>query len=254
MTHFVLAFFAFAPMGLNLGGHRGAPLLIGGALTAGVIILVLCIAIGLFGFSPGRAQAIRDAEAAGPMVIEEVRRVHITRADRFRRGRIDRHPSYLAPVLAAFCYSICILSGADVTSNVASLSDQTRFTMSIAFLVGSTLVFAGAAMGLHFMQWDIFGGVRDNIASSRLGDDIRLPYTFACIGMVSMSASFGLYATTSFKSTTGSLGGWMTAILSATCGLMLLVFYSRIRQYSRTRSIVIEEAVANVIQRGDYAN
>lgn len=228
------------------------PLVIGSALALGGVVLVASIAIGLFGFNPEAAQAIRDAEADAPVVVEEVRRVHVARPDRFRRGRLDRHPFYLGIHIAAFCYSICIFAGAEITSNLATLSPQTRFTMAACFLIGSTLVLSGATMGARVRKWTIVPGVRDNIASARLGDDIRLPYMFAAIGMFSMGISMGMYASTSFRSTTGSLGGWMTGVLSAACAVMLVVFYRRIRQYSRTRTVVVDQAVTNVILRGGH--
>lgn len=229
-----------------------APLIIGSALAGGVVILVGSIAIGVFGFNPDSAQAIRDAEAETTVVVEEIRRVHVGPPERFRRGRIDRNPFYLGIHVATFCYALCIFSGAEVTSNLESLSYQTRFTMAASFLVGSTLVLTGAAMGARIGRWMIVRRVRDNIASARLGDDVRVPYMFAAIGMFTMAASFGIYASTSFQSTTGSLGGWMTGVSAAVCVLMLVVFYRRLRQYSRTLTVVIDQAVANVISRGDH--
>ena len=229
-----------------------APLVIGSALALGGVVLVASIAIGLFGFNPEAAQAIRDAEAEAPVVVEEVRRVHVARPDRFRRGRLDRHPFYLSIHIAAFCYSLCIFAGAQITSNLAVLSGQTRFTMAAAFLVGSTLVLSGAAMGARLWRCTIVPGVRDNIASARLGDDIRLPYMFAAIGMFSMGISMGIYSSTSFQSTTGSLGGWITGVSAVACAVMLAVFYRRIRQYSRTLTVVVDQAVTNVILRGDH--
>lgn len=229
-----------------------APLVIGSALALGGVILVSSIAIGLFGFNPEAAQAIRDAEAAAPVVVEEVRRIHVALPDRFRRGRMDRHPFYLSLHIAALCYSLCIFAGAQITSNLAVLSAQTRFTMAAAFLVGSTLVLSGAAMGVRVRRWAILPRVHDNIASARLGDDIRLPYTFAAIGMFAMAVSMGIYSSTSFGSTAGSLGGWITGVSAAACLVMLCVFYRRIRQYSRTLTVVIDRAVANVILRGDH--
>lgn len=225
-------------------------LVIGAALGLAAVLLVACVAVGLLGFSPERAQAIRDGEATDPVVIEEVRRIHVGAPDRFRRGRIDRHPFYIAPHIAAFGYSICILAGAPVTNNVAVLSALQRFTMAACFLVGAALVLTGSVMGAKVWRWRIVAGVHDHIAAARLGDDIRLPYTFAAIGMFSMGVSTGIYSSTSFASTTGSLGGWLTACIAAACLLMAVMFFRRIRQYGLTFRVVVDEAVASVIRRG----
>lgn len=227
-------------------------LIIGIALIIGPVVLVGCIAFGVFGFKPERAQAIRDVEADEAVVIEEVRLIQVSTPDRFRRGRVDRHPFYLAPAVAAFGYSVCILSGAPVTSNLASLDPKTKFTMAACFLVGSTLTLVGAAMGAEILRWSIVGGVRDHLAAALLGDDVRLPYTFGGIGMFSMGVSTGIYSTTSFSATFGSLGGWLTGSISVACMVMMVAFYRRTRQYSRTLRVVVDEAVANVIQRGGH--
>jgi hypothetical protein len=161
-------------------------LLSGAALAAAILFMVGSVAVGVFGFRPERAKAIRDGEAADPVVIEEIRRIHVAPPDRFHRGRIDRHPFYLAPHAAA------------------------------------------------------------------LGDDIRLPYTFAVIAMCAMGLSTGIYASTSFGSTWGSLGGWLTGCIAGACAVMGVVFYRRTRQYSRTLKVVVDQAVANVIRRGGH--
>ncbi len=228
-------------------------LFIGAALTLAAVVLVGCVAIGLFGYQPERAQKIRDSEATEPVMVEEVRRIHVGAPDRFRRGRIDRHPFYLLAHITALGYSVCILAGAPITSNLSVLTSGAKFTMACCFLVGSTLVLFGATMGAHIWRWDIMSGVADHIAAARLGDDIRLPYTFGAIGMFAMGISGAIYSATSFGSTLGSLGGWMTGgIFGIGCALMLVVYCRRIRQFSRTLKVVVDQAVANVIRRGGH--
>ena len=225
-------------------------LIIGIALAVGVAILISSVAYGILGYNPERAQAIRDGEAEPPVVIEEVRRIRVTIPDRFRRARVDRHPFYLAVHIAAFGYAISILGGSPVTSNLAGLSTSTRFTMACQFLVGATLVLMGAAMGGRIFRWRFVAGVHDNIAAARLGDDVRLPYTFGIVGMFCMCISTSIYATTSFGSTMGSLGGWLTLLIACVCMVMVVVFYRRITQYSRTSAAIINEAVAAIVERG----
>lgn len=225
-------------------------LIAGAALAAGVLVLVLCIGIGLFGFKPERAQAIREAEAGNSVMIEEIRRVHISPPDRFRRGRIDRHPFYLTVFVAALGYGVCVLSGARVTNNVQSLSETQLFTMAACFLIGPVLVLTGSLMGARLGRWHIASSVHDHIAAARLGDDIRLPYTFAGMGMLPMGISSAIYSATSFTSTVASLGGWLSGLVAIACTLMMAIYYRRIRQYTRTLKAVVNEAAANIISRG----
>ena len=223
---------------------------IGLALMIGPVILILSLGIGLFGFSPERAQAIRDGEAEQPVVMEEIRRIHIRSPDRFRHDRLDRHPFYVGTAFSALAYAICVFAGAPVTSNIAALDPNTKLTMSACFITGSTLILSGSSMGLRIGRWTIFKGIRDNITSSRLGDDIRLPYTFGCCGLFAISASTGIYAVTSFGSTLGSLGGWLTGMICVVSLLVIAMLLVRFQRYTRARTTLIDEAVGQIV-RGD---
>lgn len=227
-----------------------ASVIIGAALIIGPLILVTSIAIGVLGFNPERAQAIRSAESSPQVVIEEIRRIHVGRPEQFRHERLDRHPHYLALHAAALCYAISIFGGSPVTSNVASLAAAAKFTLAACFLVGAVLVVTGSLMGVRVGPCRFFRGVRDNLVSARLRDDVRLPYTFGGAGMLSMSVSLGLYASTSFKSTYGSLGGWMTLWYAGACAVLLVMFYRRTKQYVRLREALIAEAVAHIERDG----
>jgi hypothetical protein len=227
-------------------------LALGLALLAAVVIMATCLAIGVLGYSPQRAEDIRAAEAETPLVVEEVRRIHVSKPDRFRRGRIDRHPVHVVVHGVVFGYALCVLAGAPVTSNVASMSPTQRFIMAACFLIGSALVLVGAAMGAKVWRWRFWASVHEHIARARLGDDIRLPYAFGGLGMLSMGPGGGIYASTSFGSTPASIGGWFTLGIAVYAPIMLGVFYFRVRQFGRTLRAVVDEAVANVIRRGGH--
>lgn len=222
-------------------------IIIGIALTFAPVILIGSIAVGVFGFNPAKAQAIRRAEAdTNGVVIEEVRHIVVGKPERFRRGRVDRHPAYLGPLVAVWGYAWCVFGGALLTSNVVAMGEAERMAMAVCFLVGSTLALTGAAMGLEVRGHVFLRGVKDNLTSSKLGDDIQLPYTFGMAGMVALAVSFGIYAWTSFHSTIGSLGGWLTGLAAITCGVMLGVYYFRMRQYARVSPRLISQAVARI--------
>lgn len=228
-------------------------LIIGFTLALGPAIAVACIAIGVFGYRPEKMQAIRQAEAEElqSVTVEEVRAIVIGRPEKFHHDRMDRHYSYLGIHVAAWCYAWCVFAGASLTSNVVGMNGLTRLMMAACFMVGSTLALSGAAMGLHVGRFSLLRGIHDNIASARLSDDVRMPYTFGAIGMFCMIISCGIYAWTSFASTTGSLGGWLTLCGGAAASAALMAeFIRRIRIYVLVRARVINEAVASIVKRG----
>lgn len=229
--------------------------IIGGFLLVGPVILVASIAIGLLGFNPVTATAIRSAEAEAPMILEEVRRIHIRSPDRFRHDRLDRHPFYIGSAVAMWGYSWCIFFGSPVTSNVASLPGVTRMTIATCFIIGSTLVLSGSAMGIRVGRWTLLKGIHDNMTSSMLADDIRLPYTFNIAGLIAIGVSSGIYSWTSFGSTLGSLGGWLTGVGIATpSAILITMLFVRIRRYDRARTTLINEAVNQIVVRRDHVD
>lgn len=229
----------------------GSSVILGAVLVLAPIILVACIGIGVFGFSPEKAQNIRAAEAKMPIAMEEVRRIHIRSPDRFRHDRLDRHPFYICLHVAVFCYAICIFAGAPITSNLATLNQQTKMTMASCFIIGAALVLSGSAMGIKIGRWTVLTSIRDNITSPMLADDIRLPYLFGCAGAFAIGTSMAIYATTSFRSTLGSLGGWMTALAAIGCTWLFGQYFFRIRRYDRARTALIDRAVAQIVGPAD---
>lgn len=234
-------------MSMIVVASSGSSAVLGTILVLAPIILVACIGIGVFGFSPEKAQNIRAAEARMPIAMEEVRRIHIRSPDRFRHDRLDRHPFYICLHVAVFCYAICIFAGAPITSNLATLNHQTKMTMASCFIIGSALVLSGSAMGIRIGRWTLLDSIRDNMTSPMLADDIRLPYLFGCAGAFGTGTSMAIYASTSFRSTWGSLGGWMTALAAVACVWLFAQLFLRIRRYGRARTALIDRAVAQIV-------
>lgn len=218
-------------------------IILGVALSLGPIVLLGCIAYGLFGYDADTAQRIRAGESSPVVVIEEVRHVHVSRPAKFKRDRIDRQWHYVGLSVAAWGYSWSVFSGAALTSNVSVLDGKTRFALAACFLVGSSLSLAGSLMGLRIGRFTVLRSIRDNMTSAMLHDDIRLPYAFGIAGCFSVTISTAIYASTSFRSTTGSLGGWVTALWSAVDTAMLLWFWLRIYRYGKARDAVIATAI-----------
>lgn len=223
-------------------------------LAAMAFLLLLVIPIwGAIKFNPTRARGVKYAERLSDTVVEQ----YITySAPTYYRtytktDRLDRHPYYLAPHVAAWCYAICIFDGATLTSNVQILSESTRDTMAACFLIGSSMVLIAATFGTSIGRFKIIPKVRNHLTAAVLGDDVTLPYWVSGAGVFSVSVSWAIYSITSFSSTTGSLGGWLTACLSAAAIIQLPMLYYRIRKFTREDKTLITEAVARLKGNGD---
>jgi hypothetical protein len=141
---------------------------------------------------------------------------------------------------------MCIFTGAKLTSNVTVLGATPRYTMGTCFLIGSTLVMLGALMGAKVGKHVINPDVRDHLTAGVLGDDIVFPYRLSMAGMSAMIVSAGIYTWTSFQSTAGSLGGWLTAGIVVLCVTSIPWFYVTVRRFQKWDHLLITEAQARV--------
>lgn len=206
---------------------------------------------GALKFSRSGAEHVRHAEVRDAKTLQhhvvQVLRAH---PEIVRTCREDRHPWYLLIHSGMLFYAICIFSGADLTNNVKSLGDAPRFTMGTCFLVGSVLVLSGAVLGTRWGRVWIMPSVHHHVTSEVLGDDIELPYRLGMAGMGATGTSSFIYAATSFGSTTGSLGGWLTAMAFTSCLVTIPWFYGRIRTFVRNDALLIAEAKARARAKG----
>jgi hypothetical protein len=216
-------------------------------LSLALLILVAFPIVGWFTYSTERAEAIRTAEAYEQVAVQKhVTELAVAHPTIVKRARFDRHPFYVAPHAAVFSYAVCIFAGAKPTNNVADLSNLTRTTMAICFIVGATLVLAGTMLGGRVGPWRIARHIHDHPTAVLLGDDIALPYRFGCAGLACVSVSMGIYSSTSFHTTTGSLGGWLTAVLAVASAVGIATLYFRIREFERNEATLIGEVMARM--------
>lgn len=214
-------------------------------VSVAISLIVGVPLLGLYLYSPRRARQVKIVETSDAKVSARISylRAHY-RSLHHRLYRLDRGYHYIGLHVGVFCYAICLLAGAPVTSNVASLSESSRLTLSACFVLGAILVLIGAAMGMRFGDRVFRYTVRYNDVEPLLGEDIRLPYTFGAAGMFSMCISLGIYAWTSFQSTLGSLGGWLTLAFAAVSAAMLVLFVAKIRKYTADRRELEGRALA----------
>lgn len=221
-------------------------------LAVAVTFLIVIPAWGALKFSTHRARNVKYAEAVADVVVQkQVALVSVGHPEYSKDHRIDRHWFYVLAHIGVFGYAVCMMAGAPPTSNVAALGANTRYTMATCFLVGAAMVLVGASLGLRVGRRRIMASVHDHLTSEVLGDDISLPYKVAIAGLFAVTVSSTIYATTSFHSTTGSLGGWLTGSLAVACVLTGLLLHSRIRRFERNDATLIAAAVARLERDGN---
>lgn len=198
-------------------------------------------------FRPHRARSVLHAEAiANRKVQQQVAQVRYAHPEIVKVVRLDRHPFYVLPHVGVWCYSWCVFLGATLTSNVTALGTPTRYTMATCFLVGSTLVLIGASLGAKLGPLRIMPKVADHLTSEVLGDDVALPYRLSMSGMFAIAVAMTIYSMTSFQSTTGSLGGWLTGGLAIACIVMEPLLYHRVQTFEKWDSTLITEAMTRL--------
>lgn len=217
-------------------------------VTIAVTLLVALPIAGALLFRPARARAVKRAELENVIVVQQrVRELAVHHPEIVRKARIDRHFWYLAPQVGVLGYSLCILAGATVTNNVAVLSSTTRYTMASCFVIGAVLTLVGAAMGARFGRWRFRPKVYDHPTCVLLGDDIATPYRLALAGVGTEAVSLAIYSSTSFATTLGSLGGWLTGALAVlACTPFCVQLLIRIRVFNKEDTALITEALARM--------
>jgi hypothetical protein len=197
---------------------------------------------GTTSFSATRARNVKYAEREHRVIehIVEVQRAH---TEIIKVHRADRHPYFVLLHVGLLGYSVCIFTGALPTDNVSVLADGTRLTMSVCFLIGSGLVLMGASLGVRLGRWRISPATANHLTASVLGDDIVLPYRLSMAGMGAVSVSTTIYAFTSFQTTAGSVGGWLSAVTSVACYFTIPWFYRAVSTFQKWDVLLISEAM-----------
>ncbi|MCG5431258.1 hypothetical protein LV457_03005 [Mycobacterium sp. MYCO198283] len=219
-------------------------------VTLAVTLLVVLPLAGALTFHPQRARNVKAAEREDT-VQRHITELAVYHPEITKKARLDRHPFYLLPHVGVWSYAICIFAGAPVTNNVASLGAVTRFTMAVCFIIGATLILTGALLGARIGRWRVMRRVHSHATSPLLGDDVSLPYWIGIFGLLSVSVSMAIYSSTSFRTTTGSLGGWLTAALAVAAATTVPMLYQRIREFDRNDTALINEVRTRIERDAD---
>lgn len=215
------------------------------------VILVVVPIVGARSFNANRARGVKYAEQdSEATLLQHISELAHSHPEIVKVPRVDRHPFFVFPHIGVWCYAWCIFLGASVTNNIAELAAVTRYTMAGCFLIGSSLVLTGALLGTRLGHWHLARRVRNHPTAALLGDDITLPYWLSIFGLFAVSVSMGIYSSTSFKTTTGSLGGWLTATLAFAAMATLPLLYRRITEFERNEATLLTEVQAKIERDG----
>lgn len=213
-----------------------------------IFIFVVAPLIGLYTFSRQRAEHVRRTEDYADPIVHRVEHVRLALPEIVRITREDRHPAYLAVNAGLFIYGWVVIFVRVPYASAGAAADDHQYALGISLLIGTVLTLSGAVMGKRFGRWSIGPRkIADNVSSSTLGDDIRVPYVLGWWGLVSTLISIGFYAFT-VTTTVGperlvtSMGGLMALMTALMCVVMVPLFISRIRRYISQRASLIAEA------------
>lgn len=223
--------------------------LAGALVVTAMVLLVIGPLMATVLFTPRRAANVRIAEIQTQAMAEHIAALRTVHPEIVRTTRVDRHHSYIWIHVGLFLYGLGVTLAPAPNSNLSTLSWATQQALGLCLLVGSTIALTGITLGARITKHRrIAPGVARNLVSGILGDDIRLPYTLACFGLLSIAVAMGYYVAgiiiASHGRLYGTLGGGLSAAIGTMCVTLGAVLLQRIRSYSKARSLLIAEAVA----------
>lgn len=218
-------------------------------VSLAIFIIIICPAIGLWLFSRSRAANVKQIEAISEQITLQIARLHIPVTQTRRGERLDRHPAYLAYFVNVLAFGCSVLFVEVPYKEEGAETLGTQHTLGISLLLAACMALGGSTLGLHAFGRCIGRSVCDNETTSKLGDDIRIPYVLAWWGLLSTIIAEFFYAYT-VVSVAGvhrlltTFGGLGTITFSIMAIVMIPMFILRIRQYIADRDILIDDALA----------
>jgi hypothetical protein len=218
----------------------------------GVSLLIIVIAWVVL-WSPERAAAVNFAETGSREQIKQIlAMLYMRHREIVKRPRLDRHPAYIWPVASLWFLGLGILLAPARGSIITELSWDAQKALGACIFIGSTVAVIGILFGAHLPAGHRIGGrsITDNLLSELLGDDVRMPYTFGWLGLMSIGVGMVGYAWTIFEYSTliGTLAGALTFGLGGMCAHLVFLFMGRTREHSRWRNFLLAEIAARMEQ------
>lgn len=206
---------------------------------------------GLYKWTPRRAQLLRRLEIFEDRdaVIAHIAYIRVRHPEIVRLERLDRHPAYVWMNVLLLIYGLVTFFGAAPYAAFGGEALDTRATLAGSLLLGSSAALIGTLMGKQLGPIWIRRSVIDNDTSAMLGDDVRVPYVLAWVGLASTTISMAFYgytviATVGTLRLLTTLGGIAAIGFTAICLTLIPSFIHRIRTYVTARDTVLTEAFA----------
>jgi hypothetical protein len=211
-------------------------------IFVGIAILIGAIIAGAATFSPSLAAAVKLAEDDLPLDVEH--KIRLRHPEIVKADRLDRHDAYVWLHIGLWFVGWGFALAPGPNSALASLSWDAQKLLGLCLVNGSTVALVGIALGLSLPGGRrILRRVADNAFSDLLGDDIRIPYAFATLGLLSVGVSMCSYAWTiwQFGTLIGTLAGGLTFAIAGMCVTLGWKFIRRMRIYGQHRDVVVAE-------------
>lgn len=218
-------------------------------VSLAIIIAIVFPTVGLWLFSPTRARHVKHVEAMSELVTVQISQLRISHPEIIRLDRLDRHPAYLGYFATVLAFGCTVLFVEIPYKENGAEALGTQQTLGVSLLLAAGMCLSGSTLGLHAFGRCIGRSVCNNAVSSRLGDDIRIPYVLAWWGLLSTIIAEGFYAYTvvavaGVHRLLTTFGGLGTITFSFMAMAMIPMFILRIRRYVTEREILIDEALA----------
>jgi hypothetical protein len=202
-----------------------------------MVLFMAVLLVGLVYYSRDRAESVREAERLP--TAEQIVQLGLLPRRPAPTNRQDRHDAYIWLHVGLLLVGLGIVLAPAPASALTTLSWDAQKLLGLCMLTGSGIALTGVLMGVGHRS-----KIRDNVVSQQLGDDVRLPYTFAALGLFSVGVSMGGYGWAIYQYSTlvGTLGGGLTFAILGMCVSLCIKFVLRARRYSRDRDGLLTEA------------
>lgn len=208
------------------------------------VTLTFGIVTGRGGWAAATVLAETDTRA------ERLQQLHLSPG--VRPQRLDRHDAYIWLHMGLWLVGLGFVIAPAPNTALASLSWDAQKALGLCIVTGSTVALLGVCLGLRLPGGcRVVRSITNNMLSGLLGDDIRIPYTFGSLGLLSVGVSMCGYAWTIYQYATlvGTLAGGLTFAIGGMCLTMSIKFIVRIRRYIRRRDALLAEVVTRIDER-----
>lgn len=225
-------------------------------ISLAIFILIGAPTIGLLTFRPWRARGVKHAELLdGPQaVIAHIAYIRLRHPEIVLYSRLDRHPAYVWMSLSLLLFGLVVAFIEVPYSNLGSETLGTRATLATSLVLGSSASLAGTLLGKRIFGRCIGRFVCNHDTAAMLGDDVRVPYVLAWVGLASTAISMGFYGYTVIAAAgpyrlLTTLGGATSFAMVGMCMTLIPSFVRRIRDFVQARDVVLAEAAAIIAEQ-----